>query len=304
MPLAIEVKSCPAVRFDEAVLQIGGEVSMKLIQLSDNIKNSAFEIRIRSGQSVAIKTHEGIYVPFPESIISRRQINEIFAQICGNAIYCHQTEIADGCITLVGGHRAGICGRAVIDSSKTQTITDISSLCIRIAHEVPGCAENLVKQFDAAEGGVLIAGPPCSGKTTLLRDAARILAMSKNIVIVDERNELAAVYRGMPQLDVGSNSDIITGQLKAVGMLHAVRCMSPDIIICDEIGSIEEAAAVKTAFNTGVAVIAAIHCGTVEELINREQFVLLRNSGAFSKVVLLKKGLPGVIDRIVDINKL
>jgi len=66
MPLAIEVKSCPAVRFDEAVLQIGGEVSMKLIQLSDNIKNSAFEIRIRSGQSVAIKTHEGIYVPFPE----------------------------------------------------------------------------------------------------------------------------------------------------------------------------------------------------------------------------------------------
>jgi len=232
-------------------------------------------------------------------------MNNIFANICGNAVYSHQTEIANGCITLAGGHRVGICGLAIYnDTGNRQTYSNISSLCIRIAHEITGCADKLVEYISTGSKGLLLAGPPCSGKTTILRDIARQLSKTNNISIVDERNEIAAVNNGMPQLNIGQHTDVLTGQKKADGMLHAVRCMSPDILICDEIGSVEEAEATRTAFNCGVKVIAALHCGDASDLIQREQFIMLRNSGAFDTVAVLSGRHAGNISLICNIGDL
>lgn len=291
-----------AAKFDEAALQTGGETAAALLSLPEKIKSEAMEIRIRSGHPIAITTTNGPYIPNERKIISRAQINEVFIKLCGNAIYSHQSEIAAGCITLVGGHRVGICGRAVLNEHKTAAIKDISSLCIRIAHEAVGCADKLAEIMTKRRGGMLIAGPPCSGKTTVLRDLALTLSSSQNTVIVDERNEIAAVYRGTPQLKTGCCCDVITGFEKADGMLHAVKFLAPEIIICDEIGTTAEAEAIKAAFNTGVTVAAAIHCGSSSELYKREQFHILHKTGAFSTLATLSGKKPGQIDEIIDLG--
>ncbi len=304
MSLTASARISACVKFDEAVLQIGKQVSEILLNVPEFIKQNAYEIRLRTGHAVMIITSDGRYTPEKNMIISRMLMNEIFSSVCGNAVYSHQNEIAEGSITLTGGHRAGICGRAVRDGSKTVSITDISSVCIRIAHEIPGCANRLAEEFLQRDGGLLIAGPPCSGKTTILRDLARNLSSNKNVAIVDEKNEIAAVYRGVPQLDIGCGCDVLTGQHKSIGMLHAIRCMSPDILICDEIGDSEEAKAIHTALYTGVTVIAAMHCGTKDELVKREQFRHLRDCGAFSTVAVLGRDTPGKIEFMADICEL
>lgn len=300
--LTAENKTHAAAKFDEAALQTGGETAAALISLPEHIKSEAMEIRIRSGQPIIITTPDGPYIIDKQKLISRNQISEVFIKLCGNAIYSHQTEIASGCITIVGGHRVGICGRAIMKENRTSSIADVSSLCIRIAHEVKGCADMLAEIMKRCGGGMLIAGPPCSGKTTLLRDLALNVSSSKNTVIVDERNELAAVYRGTPQLETGCCCDVITGFSKAEGMIHAVKFLAPEIIVCDEIGTAAEAAAIKTAFNTGVTVAAAIHCGSSAELYRREPFNILRETGAFKILVLLSGKIPHQKIEIIDLE--
>lgn len=305
MSLAFSPKLCPSVKFDEAALQTGEEMSRLLLSLPENIRSTAIEIRIRCGQPVAVAVPNNSHLIKSGTPVSRGQMNDIFTRICKNAVYSHQTEIAEGFITLAGGHRAGICGRAVHGSNGMVTITDISSICIRIAHEVKGCGDSLVQEFyRRGRKGLLIAGPPCSGKTTLLRDIARSVGEDSNVSIIDERNEIAAVRQGMPQLDIGCRSDVLTGFSKTEGMLHAIRCLSPDVMLCDEIGSVDEARAVQAAFNAGVTVIATIHGSDLNELTCRRQFCLLRDSRAFASVALLKKGAFGQVTQIVDMDKL
>lgn len=302
--LTAEKNPHTAAKFDEAALQTGGETAFLLLSLPEKIKSDAMEIRIRSGHPIVISTPDGPYIIDNRKCISRAQIGEVFIKLCGNAIYSHQAEIASGCITIVGGHRVGICGRAIIKDNKTASIADISSLCIRIAHEVKGCADRLAEIMNTQGGGMLIAGPPCSGKTTFLRDLALTLSATKNTVIVDERNEIAAVYRGTPQLETGCCCDVVTGFSKAEGMLHAVKFLAPEIIVCDEIGTPAEADAIKTAFNTGVTVAAAIHCGSSAELYRRESFNILHKTGAFRTLVLLSEKIPNQKTEIIDLELL
>lgn len=225
------------------------------------------EIRLRAGRRAMAVTVSGKSLPC-SSELSREDIEACFQELCRHSVHSFAREIAEGYITLEGGHRAGFCGTAVIKDGRLETLRDISSINLRLAREVIGCAEELHRAVLAGgERSLLLAGKPLSGKTTLLRDLARLLGKTRRVAVIDSRNELAAVCRGTPFLDVGENTDVLSGYPKYEGIMTALRTLSPEVIICDEIGG--DAEAVRRCIHCGVKLIASAHAGSVEELSRR-----------------------------------
>lgn len=225
------------------------------------------EIRLRAGRCAAAVTVSGKIIPC-SAPFSEKDIADCFAELCRYSVHSYSREIAEGFITLDGGHRVGLCGTAVMSGGAVVSVKDISSLNIRIAREVRGCAEELYGRF--FEGGLcslLLAGRPMSGKTTLLRDLSRMLGEKYRVALIDSRNELSASVRGLPTLDVGENTDVLCGYTKPAGIMTALRSLSPDVIICDEIG--DDYDAVEQCLFCGVKVIAAAHAGSLSELSRR-----------------------------------
>ena len=225
------------------------------------------EIRLRAGRCAAAVTVSGKIIPC-SALFSEKDIADCFAELCRYSVHSYSREIAEGFITLDGGHRVGLCGTAVMSGGAVVSVKDISSLNIRIAREVRGCAEELYGRFFA--GGLcslLLAGRPMSGKTTLLRDLSRMLGEKYRVALIDSRNELSASVRGLPTLDVGENTDVLCGYTKSAGIMTALRSLSPDVIICDEIG--DDYDAVEQCLFCGVKVIAAAHAGSLSELSRR-----------------------------------
>ena len=171
---------------------------------------------------------------------------------------------------------------------------DISSINIRIARQVYGCASGVLQAVGKnLRDGVLVAGAPSSGKTTILRDIARQLSSGlcgdvRKVAVVDERGELAGTYRGVPQNDLGPCCDVLDGYPKGEGILQAIRSLSPEFIICDEMGGLADVEAAAQGLNAGVGMISSVHAGSVRELLRRQQALSLLHTGAFGYVVLLE----------------
>ena len=237
----------------------------RLIHIPHGISHSSIaEIRLRAGRPAVLVTVSGKSLRCSD-ILTRSDIEDCFLELCRHSVHSFSREIAEGYITLDGGHRAGFCGTAVMRNGELETLRDISSIDLRLAHEIKGCAQELY-QAAFADGlhSLLIAGKPLSGKTTMLRDLTRLLGEAHRVALIDSRSEIAAVYDGTPTLDVGLNTDVLNGYPRAEGMLTALRTLSPEVIICDEIGNDHEAA--EQCLNCGVKLIAAIHAGSAEEL--------------------------------------
>lgn len=238
----------------------------KKIRLTEPFSSIA-EIRIRVGRPAVCVSIFGDMKPCSEPFATD-EITEFFAEICRYSVHSFQEDIARGFVTLDGGHRVGICGTAVKEDGKIAFIKDISGLNIRIAHQITGCSDEIFDRF-LANGlrSLLIAGKPLSGKTTLLRDLARRLGELHRVAVIDSRNEISASVRGMPMLDVGLNTDVLCGCGKSEGIMLALRSLSPEVIICDEIAHDEDA--VEQALFCGVKVIAAAHASSLKELDSR-----------------------------------
>ena len=267
---------------------------------TDFIAQNAADIRLRINRPLTISARDGVYFPSTDGlllqapsdkavVISKADLIDSFNRICRYSVYSVQNELINGFVTVSGGHRAGVCGTAVLDSGKIVNIRDISSINLRISREVKGCAEKLISRIDSLQNGVLICGEPCSGKTTILRDLSRYISLkeNKNISLIDERGELAAPVCGVNQNDVGL-CDVFCGYPKHKAVEQALRCMSPEYIICDEIGTGEDLKAVESCVNSGVSVIAALHAKNKEELLGKPNAVRLLKTGAFGTVVFLK----------------
>ncbi len=303
-------------RFDSAAEGVCERIRKHLCALPADVKKQAQEIRLRVDRPVTVCCPGGIYFLMPGGGLSclagpgcvcagKDDLEESFRILCGNSVYSHETEIRNGYVTLRGGHRAGICGTTVFQNGSVSGIRDVSSVSIRVAREVPGCADQLLSRLKGVpEGGLLLAGPPSSGKTTMLRDIARQLASGTRgnvckVAVVDERGEIAGTCRGVPQNDIGICCDVLDGCPKAEGILMAVRTLSPQVVVCDEIGTEDEVRAVEQSLNAGVGVVASIHAGNMEELKRRRQAVSLLETGAFASVAMLcGSGKPGTLAKI------
>ena len=241
-------------------------------------------------------------------------IRIIIQKISSYSIYAFEEEIRQGFITIQGGHRVGICGSCVLDGNYIKTIKNISSINIRIAKDVKGCSDSVLP-FITNEGQVLntiLISPPKCGKTTILRDLARQISngvsrwnlSGKNVAIVDERSEIAACYRGIPQMDVGIRTDVLDNCPKSEGIIMAIRSMSPQLIVCDEIGTYKDMESIVAALNSGVNLITTIHGFSEKDLFNRPVFNEVIENKVFDRAVILsnKKGI-GTIEYIYDFKK-
>ena len=251
------------------------------------------------------------FIPDPSVYtVSISDIEQCFHTVCGYSVHTHQNGICKGFVTLNGGHRAGIAGTAVCDKNSINSIRDISSVNIRISREYIGCADCIFK-YVKVNGikSLIVAGPPSSGKTTVLRDFARLVAGEEGgyqkTVIIDEREEIAACSNGIPGNNVGVSCDVLTGYPKKEAVQIAVRSMAPENIIIDEIGSIDEALAIEEGLNTGINFFLSVHASDKEELLRRPQIHHLLKTGAFSSVVFLcGRENPSSVDGFLSLGEL
>lgn len=227
------------------------------------------EIRVRAGRpAVSVDIFGNMRIC--SEVFSAEEIAACFAEICGYSTHSYEEQIARGYIALDGGHRVGICGTAVRTHGKIEFFKDISGLNFRIAHEVIGCSDEIFRRcFSDGIISLLIVGKPLSGKTTILRDLARRLGERRRVTIIDSRGEISASVRGSPSLDVGLNTDVLCGCEKSEGIEFAVRTLSPEVIICDEIS--DDGDALENALRCGVKVIASAHAGSFGEVFSRPQ---------------------------------
>ena len=255
----------------------------------------AEEIRLRVSKPPQIVTQTGETL-LVEHVFTRADARELLEKLCRHSDYAREEELKRGFITVEGGARVGVCGRPVTEDGRILRLTDVSCFNIRITREAVGCAEG-VMHYLSEQGrpvSALIAAPPAGGKTTLLRDIARCFSdgigvKPQKVALADERGELAGCSEGAPSFNVGARTDIMEHVPKAAAMEVFIRTMSPDVMITDEIGGKEDAAALSEAARSGAAVIASAHAASVDELKSRAALSEILASGVFRRVLLLHR---------------
>lgn len=282
--------------------------SIKQFLMEDKIQ----EVRIKVGKPIILN------LAFEEKVLdyvaTRDDLRYLITKISNYSLYAFEEEIKQGYITLKGGHRVGLAGECVMSKGEVKTIKNISSLNIRICKEVIG-ASNKVMRLIAENDRVyntLIVSPPKCGKTTILRDIAKNLSngmyqislSGKKVTIVDERSEIAACYNGIPQMNVGIRTDILDNCLKKSGMIMAIRSLSPEVLICDEIGTEGDLEALNMAFNSGVNIIVTVHGYDINDIYNRKVFKELIDNCVLERIVLLsnRRG-AGTIEKVYKVSR-
>lgn len=295
--------------FEQAARSLGSRLYEMLSALDSPTKRDTREVRLRADAKICLRVNGELKNLEHLPKITGQALREAFESICGYSVYAYQNDIANGFVTVRGGHRAGICGTAVVTNGQVTMLRDISAINLRIAREFSGCSKMLFSDIDYKNPqGILIAGAPMSGKTTLLRDIAAALSRGTTgrryaVSLIDERGELAAVNGGSTMYESVRGCDILSGYPKGAAISLALRSMSPEIIICDEIGDMEEAQAITESLNTGAAVIASVHAGSESELLKRPVIKSLLYTGAFEHIVLLKRE-PLAIEKTVKVEEL
>ncbi|QQY80606.1 stage III sporulation protein AA [Keratinibaculum paraultunense] len=302
------MENCDLEKFDNVLEYICLELQKSLKIMPLEYKTKVEEIRLRNscpliisfeGQDYFINAQGKLTKDYGKSIkVSKENIDKTFKLISNYSIYAFEEEIRNGFITLKGGHRVGIAGKVIYKDHGIDTIRDISSLNIRIAREKKGVSEHILKYIISMVNkkiyNTLIISPPQCGKTTLLRDIIRNLSNGFHLLdkgfkigVIDERSELAGMYNGVPQHDIGIRTDVLDGCNKKDGTNMLLRAMSPDIIAMDEIGSISDIEAIHESLKAGVNILATVHGNNIQDLISRHSLKILIEERIFERYIFL-----------------
>ena len=262
------------------------------------------EIRLRNNKPIILKFSEIEKVL--EFKITTQDILETLEKLCDNSIYSYQTQICEGYITVKGGHRIGITGNVVGDGQRVININYISGLNFRIARQIIGAANKVMPYIvdDERVYNTLIISPPASGKTTILRDIVRQISdiTKRTVSVVDERGEIAAMYKGNAQNDMGIRTDVLDNCPKSIGMKMMIRSMSPEVIVADEIGKYEDIEAINYATCSGVKGIFTAHGKNLNDIELNPVLKTLLDNRIFERLIFLNNKIKGEIDKVYCLN--
>lgn len=231
-------------------------------------------------------------------ILSKEELQQILKHICRYSLYAFEEELSRGYISADGGFRVGIAGEVILKpDGSVKNVRYISSLNIRIAHEVKGAADALLPWLyeNGRLKNLLIISPPGCGKTTLLRDIVRQVsdgnrwAGGMTVGLVDERSEIAGCFQGIPGNDVGKRTDVMDGCPKAEGMMMLLRSMSPAAMAVDELGGNGDVRALEQVLKSGCSIIATVHGASWEETCEKPFFKPLMENRTFDRFLVLGK---------------
>ncbi|WP_461204352.1 stage III sporulation protein AA [Clostridium sp. DL1XJH146] len=285
------------------------DLILQIEELEQKEKINEIRIRINKPIQIFIGTREKII----NYSVDEKLINIIFQKISNYSKYSVDEELKQGYITVNGGHRVGICGSCVMEHGSIKTIKKISSFNIRICREIKGCSKKILPYLfqNGDLMSAIIISPPKCGKTTIIRDLSKNLSDGfmlnqrkvdgVNVSIIDERSEIAGCYNGIPQLDVGKRTDVLDNCLKSEGIIMAIRSMSPDVIICDEIGTENDIKSIINATNSGIKLVVTIHGYGIEDLLDRKVFKRMDDYNILKRAFVLSNSNGiGTVEYVYD----
>lgn len=277
-----------------------------------NLK-SINEIRLRADKPIVLAIGSqkiflgayGVTGNLKEAVqASKIMIEDIIFRASECSIYSVNEQLKRGYLVTKGGIRLGIGGDLIEEAGKVKTMTNFTSLNIRLPHEVKNCSLSAFNYllYDKGIYNTLVISPPGAGKTTFLRDFVYQLSernYAYNVLILDERGELDLGDDG----NIGNFADKICFARKALGFENGIRSLSPNLIVTDELGQKEDIDAVEYAVNSGVSILASVHSDSMESFTKKPNFEKLIKEKVFKRYVLLSmRNGPGTLEGIYNEN--
>lgn len=286
--------------------------------LSSDIWRHLQELRLRIGQPLMLMLAgkpfffcgKELVMDWRQSdfLVTEKMLHDTVLLISHHSFYALEQEFQHGFITIPGGHRVGLAGKGVLRDGCLQTMKDISSLNMRLARSLPGVSHH-VMPYLFQQGQVqsaLFIGPPGCGKTTMLRDVAKNFSEGYGdrclqVGVIDERSEIGCSFLGIPQLNLGPCTDILSGVPKEIGMELFLRVMGHDVVVTDEISNPADCAAIHDLCGCGVAVIASAHGSSLQGVLARKAFGSFLQTMPFNRYIVLSKRLGvGTVEAVYD----